>query len=159
MEAIVTTQTFDSDLEAMVAFTRTLDSRQLWPGSTPDRVEEDTLHYGVGMQLDGAPATELHVEEAMSPVVRLANGQIRFTAKMRTSWPTGHTDVEIEYVFTPGEDGAPHSMQYTYRYEMPDTSLLTPEQRPAFHQGLRWVSGAYLKAVAKRQPAAPVGAH
>ena len=65
METVVVNRPFENDIEAMVAFCRTMKSREAWPGAVPSYASGDTLIYNVGMRLSAAAMTDIEIDEKM----------------------------------------------------------------------------------------------
>lgn len=153
METVAVTHGFHGDLESMVEFTRTLDSRANWPGAVLEYEEaDDTLYYGVGMRLNAATMTDVTVEEKLGDVDRLEGGEIRYTAVHRILWPEGHADGIVEYLFRPGRDGGSNYLRFTYSYTPPSTKLVKIKELPAFRLAMEKVSTRYLDKLTRARP-------
>lgn len=149
METVVSTRTFDGEVKTMVEYCRSMQSRQNWPGAVPSYESGYTLIYTVGMNLTGAAFVDIEIDEKLGEVQELPDGSMRFDTTQRVTWPTGHADATTEYLFTPGEDGIPNTLQFTYNYEPPTTKLVKTKALPAFHAGMATVAGIYLKGLTK----------
>ncbi len=112
METIVLTRTFDGDLDEMVAYARSLNSRLNWPGAVLEFEQPGVrLGYNVGMRIKAATMTDVSLEETLSDVERSENGEVVFSTVNKGLWPDGHMTVLAEYRFVPG---SPNTLQYTY---------------------------------------------
>jgi hypothetical protein len=149
METVVATRTFDGDVKSLVEYCRTMRSRENWPGAVPSYESGYTLIYTVGMNLSGAAFVDIEIDEKLGEVEERSDGSVRFATTQRVTWPTGHADANTDYLFTPGEDGVPNTVQFTYRYEPPSTKLVKTKALPAFHAGMEAVAAIYLKGLAK----------
>jgi|GEM_PF-3686216 len=152
METVVVTRGFEGDVEQMVSFCRTMKSREYWPGAVPSYASGYTLIYNVGLRLTGATLTDIEIDEKLGEVEHLDEGAVRFRTTQRVTWPAGHADATTEYLFTPGEDDVPNTLQFTYAYEPPSTKLVKTRALPAFHAGMEAVAGIYVKALVKSAP-------
>ena len=150
MDTVVATASFTSDLDAMVEFTRSLKSRLNWPGAVLESEMAGTLTYQVGMRIQAAVMTDVNVEERLNPVDRLDDDAVRFTSSHRVLWPDGQiADAITEYLFSPGEGGAPHTLRFSYSYPPPSTKLVRTKELPAFHAAMEKVAARYVDKLAK----------
>ena len=146
METVTARRTFDSDLSAMVARCRTLDSRKLWPGAVLSYGRPDTLGYTLAMRLKKVGTmTDLEIEEKLGPVEE-AQGAQEFKVAQRLTWPDGHADAQGHYRFVPG---TPNTIEFTYLYEPPSTKLIKTKELPAFHSSMELVIGKYLERLTR----------
>lgn len=167
METIVITRTFDADLDEMVAYARSLQSRLNWPGAVLEFERPGSLGYNVGMRLQAATMTDVSIEETLSDVERSDSGEVVFSTVNRGLWPEGHMTVLAEYRFIPGDEGSPNTLRYTYSYAPPSSKLVKPKQLPAFNEAMEKVCNRFIKgllahggsaelAAAKPVPAEPL---
>lgn len=133
LDTVVISRTFEGDLEDLVAFSRTLNSRTNWPGAVLEWEKRDTLYFAVGMRLKAAAMTDVQLEERLGEIERLPGGQVRFDTVQRGAWPDGHCDATSEYLFSPGTEGTANSVRLTYTYTAPSTNLVKTKALPAFH--------------------------
>lgn len=155
MDTVTVTRTFESNLEDMVAFCRTLDSRTHFPGAVLQyEKRDDELHFGVGMRLRAATMTDIVVKETLGDVERLDGGAVKFDSTSWATWPDGHSGASSEYLFTPGEDGGPGTLRMTYSYTAPGKSLVKTKELPAFHVAMEKVISRYVeRLIAAKAPA------
>lgn len=145
METIVLTRTFDGDVDEMVAYARSLNSRLNWPGAVLEFEQPGVkLGYNVGMRLKAATMTDVSLEETLSDVERSEDGEVVFSTVNKGLWPDGHMTVLVEYRFVPG---SPNTLQYTYSYPPPSSKLVKPKQLPAFNEAMAKVCNRFLKGV------------
>lgn len=148
MDTVVVTRTFEGDIDEMVAFCRSMKSRENWPGAVPSYAASDRLVYNVGMRLKSAEMTDLEVDEKLSEVEHLPGGAVRFSTANQATWPTGHASASSEYLFTPGgEESIPNTLQYTYQYDAPSTKLVKTKALPAFRAAMEMVVNKYVKGI------------
>jgi hypothetical protein len=152
METVVVNRAFTNDIENMVAFCRTMKSREAWPGAVPSYARADNLVYNVGMRLSAATMTDIEIDEKLDKVDHLGDGAVVFHTTQRVTWPTGHADASTEYLFRPGTDGEPNTLQFSYSYEPPSTKLVKTKALPEFHAGMQKVAGIYLKSLTAVAP-------
>jgi len=149
METVVVNRPFETDLEAMVSFCRTMKSREAWPGAVPSYARGSNLVYNVGLRLSAAAMTDIEIDEKLDEVTHSADGSAVFHSTQRVTWPDGHADATTEYLFRPGTDGGPNTLQFTYSYEPPSTKLVKTKALPEFRTGMEKVAGIYLKGLSK----------
>jgi hypothetical protein len=152
METVIATRAFDTDVEAMVNYCRSMRSRENWPGAVPSYAGGHTLIYNVGMNLTGAAIVDIEIDEKLGEIEHRPDGAVHFRTTQRVTWPTGHADATTDYLFTPAEDGVPNTLQFTYSYEPPSTKLVKTKALPAFHAGMEAVAGIYVKGLVKSVP-------
>jgi hypothetical protein len=144
MDTVVASRSFDGNLDALVAYCRTLNSRMNWPGAVLEWEQRGTLYYTVGMRLKAATMTDVQVEEKLFDVERADTGVVRFETFQRCTWPHGHADARCNYLFVPGANGAPNTLQLAYTYDTPSGGLIKARELPAFHEAMQRVADAYL---------------
>ncbi|MGQ0625367.1 MAG: hypothetical protein ACT4PP_12060 [Sporichthyaceae bacterium] len=146
MHTVVVSRAFDTDLQEMVRYTRSLDSRANWPGVVLEYEKRDeALFYGIGMRLIAATMTDITVEERLGDVEELETGETRYSTAWRMLWPEGHIDAIAEYLFVPGSPQSPQSVRLTYSYPAPSTKLVKTKELGAFKTAMEKVIGRYLK--------------
>jgi hypothetical protein len=141
LDTVVASRSFEGNLDALVAYCRTLNSRMNWPGAVLEWEQRGTLHYTVGMRLKAATMTDVQVEEKLFDVERKDNGVVRFETFQRCTWPHGHADARTDYLFVPG---TPNTIQIAYTYDAPSATLIKGRELPAFHEAMQRVVDAYL---------------
>lgn len=149
MDTVVATRTFTSEVDDMVTFCRSLEARKHFPGAVLQWEKPDTLYYGVGMRLKAAAMTDIEVEERLGEIRRQPGGVVAFDTVNRATWPDGHADASSEWLFTPGEDGTPHTLRFTYSYSAPSTKLVKTKELPAFKVAMEKVVNAYTSSLVK----------
>jgi len=143
LNTVVASRTFEGNLDALVAYCRTLNSRIYWPGAVLEWEQRGALYYTVGMRLKPATMTDVQVEEKLFDVDRCDNGVVRFETFQHCTWPNGHAEARADYLFVPGVNGAPNTMQIAYTYEAP-SGLIKTRDLPAFHDAIQNVVDTYL---------------
>jgi hypothetical protein len=144
MDTVVASRSFEGNLDALVAYCRTLNSRINWPGAVLEWEQRGKLFYTVGMRLKPATMTDVQVEEKLFDVERRDNGVVRFETFQQCTWPHGKVEARADYLFVPGVNGAPNTMQLAYTYETPTGGLIKSRELPAFHEAMQRVVDAYL---------------
>jgi hypothetical protein len=148
METIVITRTFDGELDEMVDYARSLNSRLNWPGAVLEFERPGALlGYNVGMRLKAATMTDITIEETLSDVERSDSGEVLFSTVNKGLWPDGHMTVLAEWRFIPGDEGDPNTLRYTYSYPPPSSKLVKPKQLPAFNVAMEKVCNRFIKGV------------
>jgi hypothetical protein len=147
METVTVSRSFQNDLEAMVAYCRTMKSRENWPGAVPSYASGYTLIYNVGMRLSAATMTDIEIDEKLDDIDQWADGTVVFRTSQRVTWPDGHADATTEYRFSPATGEAPPSLQFTYSYEPPSTKLVKTKALAEFRSGMEKVAGIYLNGL------------
>ena len=150
METVTVSRSFDNDLEAMVAYCRTMKSRENWPGAVPSYASGYTLIYNVGLRLSAATMTDIEIDEKLDELDHRGDGSVVFHTSQRVTWPDGHADATTEYLFRPG---SPNTLQFTYSYEPPSTKLVKTKALPEFRSGMEKVAGIYVKGLTAAAPA------
>jgi hypothetical protein len=141
MNTLTCVKTFDSPVETMVAYCRSLASRErCWPGAQGNLESRGTLYYQLAMHLKAATITDLDVEEVLGPEQSTAEG-VSFTSTWRLTWPDGVGNSTSEYRFTAGQ---PNTLQFTYSYDPPSTDLIKTKNLPKFHTAMEHVAARYL---------------
>jgi hypothetical protein len=153
METVTVSRSFENDLEAMVAYCRTMKSRENWPGAVPSYASGYTLIYNVGLRLSAASMTDIEVDEKLADIEHRGDGSVAFATTQRVTWPDGHADASTEYVFSPGGAHGPNTLQFTYSYEPPSTKLVKTKALPEFRSGMEKVAGIYVKGLTAAAPA------
>lgn len=152
LDTVVVSRTFEGNLEDLVAFSRSLNSRTNWPGAVLEWEKRDTLYFAVGMRLKAAAMTDVQLEERLGEIVRLPGDQVRFDTVQRGAWPDGHCDATSEYLFTPGTDGGPNTVRLSYTYTAPSTNLVKTKELPAFHVAMEKSLSSYLSKLVAAAP-------
>lgn len=147
METIVVTRTFTSDLDDMVAYARSLDSRRNWPGAVLEFEQAGKLSYNVGMRLKSATMTDIAIEETLSDVERLDTGDVVFSTENRGLWPDGVMTCLAEYRFLPGREGEPNTLRYSYTYPPPSSKLVKSKQLPGFNAAMERVCTRFVEGL------------
>lgn len=149
MESTTHTQTFDSDLQEMVQWCRTLDSREQWPGTTTMGRRENKLSYMISIRIKSGSMADADTEEIVGPVSE-SGGVVEFTTEQTCIWPEGVNHNSTRYRFTPG---APNTLEFTYSYETPTTKLVKTKNLPAFRGSMAKVVGIYVDKLVTGRPA------
>ena len=153
METVTVSRSFENDLEAMVAYCRTMKSRENWPGAVPSYASGYTLIYNVGLRLSAATMTDIEIDEKLDDIDHRGDGSVVFSTTQRVTWPDGHADATTEYLFRPGDAEHPSTLQFTYSYEPPSTKLVKTKALPEFRSGMEKVAGLYVKGLTAAAPA------
>ena len=146
METVSATSEFTGDIQEMVAFCRSLQSRDCWPGAVPGMSAGTRIIYGVAMRLQAATMTDIEIDEHVNEPEELDDGSLRVRTTQRVTWPDGHEDAMTEYLFVPG---TPNTLQFTYGYGTPGKKLVKPKERPKFHSAMERVAKRYVTNLAK----------
>jgi hypothetical protein len=142
MDTVVITRPFNSDLEAMAEYTRSLKSRQHWPGAVLEHEMGGVLGYQVGMRLKAAVMTDVNIEERLGAVDRDEDGSVHYNSVHRVLWPNGQVaDATAEYVFQPG---TPNTLQFSYSYPAPSSKIVKTKELPAFRESMEKVVALYV---------------
>jgi hypothetical protein len=142
MNSLTCSTTFDSSLDAMVDYCRSLVSRErCWPGALGNHESDSKLYYQLAMQLNAATITDLDVEEVLSPVEKTPDG-VSFTSTWRLTWPDGVGNSVSVYAF---HAGTPNTLEFTYSYDAPSTDLIKTKNLPKFHSAMEHIANRYLE--------------
>lgn len=140
-ETVVCTHPFGADIPRMVAKSRSLDSRALWPGATPEWSSADRLLYQLSIRLKAAAMTDVAVEEKLGPVEQGGDGSAQFAVEQVLTWPDGVARANIRYRFVPG---TPNTLEFVYTYDPPTTKLVKTKDLPGFHSAMEKVAARYV---------------
>lgn len=141
MRSLTCSTTFDSSLDAMVDYCRSLDSRErCWSGALANHESESTLYYQLAMKLKAASITDLDVEEVLSPVEKTAD-TVSFKSTWRLTWPDGVGNSISQYTF---RAGSPNTLEFSYSYDAPSTDLIKTKNLPKFHSAMEHIAKRYL---------------
>lgn len=145
-ETVETSVWSSRGLADFVAFCRSPESRQWWPGVQDVHAQEGAIFYRIGVEASGLTRAELLVEEHLRRSFEAGDG---FESALVFTWITRKTPAGLvasawaTYRFT--EEGGGTRLEFSLRYIMPRAALSLMTNRPRFVDSVRRAWEVYLE--------------